>query len=48
MSDIDIRIVGLTGRITLTRPKALNALSYDMALQVEAALEELRGRSAAS
>ena len=42
MSDIDIRIVGLTGRITLTRPKALNALSYDMALQVEAALDAWR------
>ncbi len=39
MSDIDIRITGRAGRITLTRPKALNALSYDMALEIEAALD---------
>jgi enoyl-CoA hydratase/carnithine racemase len=38
MSDIDIRTEGRAGRITLTRPKALNALSYDMCLQVEQAL----------
>lgn len=38
MSDINIRIVGCAGRITLTRPKALNALSYDMATAIEAAL----------
>ena len=30
MSDIDIRITGRTGRITLTRPKALNALTWEM------------------
>ena len=30
MSDIDIRKVGRTGRITLTRPKALNALTWEM------------------
>lgn len=39
MSDIDIRITGQAGRITLTRPKALNALSYDMAMAIEAALD---------
>ncbi|MFV1497968.1 enoyl-CoA hydratase/isomerase family protein [Phaeobacter sp. JH20_02] len=38
MSDIDIRITGRAGRITLTRGKALNALSYDMCLVVDAAL----------
>ncbi|MEM9498774.1 MAG: enoyl-CoA hydratase/isomerase family protein [Pseudomonadota bacterium] len=39
MSDIDIRIVGRAGRITLTRPQALNAVSYDMCLAIEAALD---------
>jgi hypothetical protein len=32
MSDVAIRVEGRTGRITLTRPQALNALSYEMAL----------------
>ncbi|MFG6541670.1 enoyl-CoA hydratase/isomerase family protein, partial [Sulfitobacter sp. M22298] len=35
MSDIDIRKTGRAGRITLTRPKALNALSYDMCIAIE-------------
>jgi len=39
MSDIDIRITGRAGRITLTRPKALNAMSYDMCTAIEAALD---------
>ncbi|KAJ54485.1 enoyl-CoA hydratase [Actibacterium mucosum KCTC 23349] len=43
MSDIDIRITGHAGRITLTRPKALNALSYDMAMAIEAALDAWAG-----
>jgi len=38
MSDIDIRIKGRAGRITLNRPKALNALTYDMCLAIEQAL----------
>jgi enoyl-CoA hydratase len=38
MSDIAIRREGRAGRITLTRPKALNALTYDMALAIEEAL----------
>lgn len=38
MSDIDIRIIGRAGRITLTRAQALNALSYQMCLDVLAAL----------
>ena len=42
MSDIDIRIEGRAGRITLNRPAALNALTYDMALAIEAALEAWR------
>ncbi|MGC9368723.1 MAG: enoyl-CoA hydratase/isomerase family protein [Paracoccaceae bacterium] len=39
MGDIDIRIEGKVGRITLTRPKALNALSYAMCLEIEKALD---------
>ncbi|KAE9631670.1 enoyl-CoA hydratase/isomerase family protein [Parasedimentitalea maritima] len=40
MSDIDIRITGKAGRITLTRPKALNALSYEMCMAIDAALKD--------
>ncbi|MGR3839726.1 MAG: enoyl-CoA hydratase/isomerase family protein [Cognatishimia sp.] len=39
MSDINIRKIGRTGRITLTRPQALNALSYPMCLAIEDALD---------
>ncbi|SMX42714.1 enoyl-CoA hydratase/isomerase family protein [Actibacterium lipolyticum] len=42
MGDIDIRIDGKVGRITLTRPQALNALSYEMCLKIEAALDTWR------
>ena len=42
MSDIDIRIEGRAGRITLQRPKALNALTYQMCLDIEAALDGWR------
>ena len=42
MTEIDIRIEGRAGRITLTRPKALNALSHAMCLAVEAALDAWR------
>ncbi len=42
MSDINIRIEGRAGRITLNRPAALNALTYDMALKIEAAIDEWR------
>lgn len=41
-ADIHIRKEGRAGRITLTRPKALNALSYDMTTAIEAALEDWR------
>ena len=37
--EIDIRIQGRVGRLTLNRPKALNALTYDMAMGIEAALD---------
>ncbi len=36
--DVRIRAEGRAGRITLTRPQALNALTWDMCLGVEAAL----------
>ncbi|MBV2361052.1 3-hydroxyisobutyrate dehydrogenase [Thalassococcus sp. CAU 1522] len=42
MSDIDIRNQGRAGRITLNRPKALNALTYAMCLAVEEALDRWR------
>lgn len=38
MSDVATRIIGRAGRITLTRPKALNALSYEMCLEIDKAL----------
>ena len=39
MSDINIRITGAAGRITLNRPQALNALTYEMCLAIETALD---------
>ena len=39
MSDISIRTEGRAGRITLTRPKALNALTYDMCRAIAHALD---------
>ncbi len=42
MSDIDIRTTGRAGRITLNRPKALNALTYQMCLEIETALIKWR------
>lgn len=38
MNDISIRKIGRAGRITLTRPKALNALTYEMMMAIDAAL----------
>ncbi|HRK42179.1 MAG TPA: enoyl-CoA hydratase/isomerase family protein [Gemmobacter sp.] len=38
MADISLRIEGRAGRATLTRPAALNALSYDMCKALDAAL----------
>lgn len=40
MNDIDIRQAGRVGRITLTRPGALNALTYDMITTIDAALKD--------
>lgn len=39
MADVDIRIEGKVGRITLTRPKALNALNDGMMYAIDGALE---------
>lgn len=40
MADIEIRREGRAGRITLTRPQALNALSYEMCLAADRALKD--------
>ncbi|MEM9524749.1 MAG: enoyl-CoA hydratase/isomerase family protein [Pseudomonadota bacterium] len=42
MSDISIRKAGHAGRITLTRPDALNALTHEMCLAIEGALDAWR------
>ena len=42
MSDLLLRIEGHAGRATLNRPAALNALTYDMANALEAALDQWR------
>ena len=42
MADIEIRVTGRAGRITFTRPKALNALSYEMCRALDAALRAWR------
>ncbi|WP_439155210.1 enoyl-CoA hydratase/isomerase family protein [Yoonia sp.] len=42
MTDIIIRKVGKAGHITLNRPKALNALTWDMCLNIEKALDTWR------
>lgn len=42
MTEISIRKEGRAGRITLTRAEALNALSHDMCLQIEKALDTWR------
>lgn len=41
-ANILIRKTGPVGHVTLNRPKALNALSYDMAMALEAALDAWR------
>ena len=39
MTDISIRIAGRAGRITLQRPEALNAMTYEMCMAIEAAMD---------
>ena len=38
--DIDIRTTGKAGRITLTRPEALNAMSHEMCMAIGKALDD--------
>lgn len=38
--DIHIRTIGKAGRITLTRPQALNAMTYEMCMSIGQALNE--------
>ncbi len=38
--DIHIRTVSKAGRITLTRPQALNAMTYEMCMSIGKALDE--------
>ncbi len=42
MTDISIRITGRAGRITLQRPQALNAMTYEMCTAIEATLDAWR------
>lgn len=44
MTDLLVRIEGRAGRITLNRPEALNALTWDMCLGIEKALDDWRLR----
>ena len=48
MNDISIRSDGHAGRITLQRPDALNALTYDMCLSIETAIDAWRDDDAIS
>ena len=43
MSDLHIRTEGRAGRITLTRPQALNALTHAMVRDIDAALAAWEG-----
>ena len=40
MTDIHLRKVGRTGRITLSRPDALNAVTHEMVRQIHAVLPD--------
>lgn len=42
MTDISIRITGRAGRITLQRPEALNAMTYEMCTAIETAFDDWR------
>jgi len=46
MTDISIRITGRAGRITLQRPQALNAMTYDMCIAIERAFDDWRANPA--
>ena len=40
MKDVSLRITGRAGRITLRRPQALNAMTYEMCLAIEQAMDK--------
>ena len=42
MADIQIRVEGKAGRITLNRPQALNAMTYAMCNDIKAAIDAWR------
>ncbi len=42
MAEVNIRVEGAVGRITINRPDALNAISYDMCMEIEKALDMWR------
>lgn len=46
--DIHIRKSGKAGRITLTRPQALNAMTYDMCMSIGKALDEWKNDESVS
>lgn len=48
MTDINIRITGHAGRITLNRPRALNAMTYEMCMAIDAVLKTWRDDPAVS
>ena len=45
MTDISIRITGRAGRITLQRPDALNAMTYEMCTAIETAFDDWRNNA---
>ncbi len=45
MTDVSNRVEGRAGRITLQRPDALNALTYDMVLEIERAIDGWRSKA---
>ena len=47
-NDVLVKVEGHVGRLTLNRPQALNALSHEMALSIEAALLEWQTDNAVS
>ncbi len=46
MADVKIRVEGAVGRVTINRPDALNAISYDMCMEIEKALDQWRDDAA--
>lgn len=46
MSDILVSVKGRAGRLTLNRPKALNAVTYEMVTEIHAALDAWRHNNA--